>query len=265
MSVEAIAAVFEHSKAKARGHGLLVLLALADCANPKDGNVAYPSLTKLAEKVRLQKSRVCKTLNALEATGELTRLKSTGGRNRRSRYIITCVNSVTGETVFPLNSVTGDMKTVSPVRHAKNRKGNRKEEGVPSSTPILPSTTTGDHHGGNGGGTGHHGFHAHGFVELYASSAPNLPQPRQVTNGRMRKIGQRLKTQPSREFWEDVFSKANQTPFLKGENDRGWKATLDWFVANDENAVKVLEGKYDPARGGGRKAEPDPWAKYNDE
>ena len=88
MSVEAINAVFEHSKAKARGHGLLVLIALADCANPKDGNVAYPSLTKLAEKVRLQKSRVCKTLNALEASGELTRLKSTGGRNRRSRPVV---------------------------------------------------------------------------------------------------------------------------------------------------------------------------------
>ncbi len=23
---------------------------------------------------------------------------------------------------------------------------------------------------------------------------------------------------------------------------------MDWFVANDENAVKVLEGKYDRAR-----------------
>jgi len=86
---------------------------------------------------------------------------------------------------------------------------------------------------------------SHKFLELYASCAPSLPQPREVTNGRLRKIRQRLKTHPAREFWQDVFSKANQTPFLKGENDRGWKASLDWFVKNDENAVMVLEGKYD--------------------
>ena len=85
----------------------------------------------------------------------------------------------------------------------------------------------------------------HKFSELYASCAPSLPQPREVTNGRLRKIRQRLKTHPTREFWQDVFTKANQTPFLRGENDRGWRADLPWFVANEENAVKVLEGKYD--------------------
>jgi hypothetical protein len=125
VSVEAISAVFERSKAKARGHELLMLIALADCANPKDGNIAYPSLTKLAEKVRLQKSRVCKILNALEAAGELIREKSSGGRNKRSRYILTCLNSVTGnsvtgETVFPKQCHRCN-ETVSPVRHALNR------------------------------------------------------------------------------------------------------------------------------------------------
>ncbi len=85
----------------------------------------------------------------------------------------------------------------------------------------------------------------HKFLELYASCASSLPQPREVTDGRSRKICQRLKSHPTLEFWQDVFTKANQSPFLRGENDRGWKASLDWFVKNDENAVMVLEGKYD--------------------
>lgn len=127
MSVEAISAVFEHSKARASGHGLLVLIALADYANSKDGHVAYPSLDKLAQKVRLQKSRLCKILNDLETSGELSREKSSGGRNKRSRYTLTCINSVTGnsvtgETVTDQNGVTGEtvcnMETVSRVRHA---------------------------------------------------------------------------------------------------------------------------------------------------
>jgi hypothetical protein len=43
--------------------------------------------------------------------------------------------------------------------------------------------------------------------------------------------------------------KAQETPFLRGEGDRGWKADFDWLVANDRNVVRVLEGRYDaPAR-----------------
>jgi hypothetical protein len=39
--------------------------------------------------------------------------------------------------------------------------------------------------------------------------------------------------------------KAQETPFLRGEGPKGWKADFDWFIANDRNVVKVLEGKYD--------------------
>jgi hypothetical protein len=39
--------------------------------------------------------------------------------------------------------------------------------------------------------------------------------------------------------------KAAQTPFLAGENDRGWKANFDWLISNDTNHVAILEGKYD--------------------
>ena len=44
--------------------------------------------------------------------------------------------------------------------------------------------------------------------------------------------------------------KAQQTPFLRGEGARGWRASFDWFVANHLNIYAVLEGKYDgPAAG----------------
>ena len=39
--------------------------------------------------------------------------------------------------------------------------------------------------------------------------------------------------------------KAQQTPFLRGEGSRGWRASFDWFVANHVNIYAVLEGKYD--------------------
>jgi hypothetical protein len=38
--------------------------------------------------------------------------------------------------------------------------------------------------------------------------------------------------------------KAQETPFLRGEGSKGWRADFDW-LSNDRNVVKVLEGKYD--------------------
>lgn len=39
--------------------------------------------------------------------------------------------------------------------------------------------------------------------------------------------------------------KAQETPFLRGEGSKGWRADFDWFISNDRNVVKVLEGKHD--------------------
>ena len=42
---------------------------------------------------------------------------------------------------------------------------------------------------------------------------------------------------------EEVFTKANQSEFLQGKNDRAWVATFDWLIDMD-NFVKVKEGYY---------------------
>jgi hypothetical protein len=34
------------------------------------------------------------------------------------------------------------------------------------------------------------------------------------------------------------------SPFLRGENDKGWRADFDW-VLNPNNLAKIVEGKYD--------------------
>jgi hypothetical protein len=39
--------------------------------------------------------------------------------------------------------------------------------------------------------------------------------------------------------------KAQETPFVRGEGDRGWKADFDWLITNDRSVIRVLEGRYD--------------------
>lgn len=69
-----------------------------------------------------------------------------------------------------------------------------------------------------------------------------LPKAIHVTEKRKRAIKARLKTY-SREEIIKVFSLANESNFLCGDNDRGWKADIDWLL-NENNMIKVLEGRY---------------------
>ena len=42
----------------------------------------------------------------------------------------------------------------------------------------------------------------------------------------------------------EYFCRAVRSPFLTGQNDRGWRATFD-FLMNENKALALLEGKYD--------------------
>ena len=83
MSISLISRVFEHSRTS--GSERLVLLALAFCCNSKrDDNRAWPSLDALAVMVNMTRSALCKVLRNLEASGEVKRQRSNGGRNNEA-------------------------------------------------------------------------------------------------------------------------------------------------------------------------------------
>ena len=85
----------------------------------------------------------------------------------------------------------------------------------------------------------------------------SLPEVKTLTSERLKKCRSRIYQavrdgcleQYLADFSEAV-KKAQQTPFLRGEGARGWRASFDWFVANNVNIYAVIEGKYDgPAAG----------------
>lgn len=86
------------------------------------------------------------------------------------------------------------------------------------------------------------------LISLYHSIMVKLPRVREATAGRREKIRARLKEHPEMDYWRSVFEKAAESSFLNGGGGSGWKASLDWFIHNPENAIKVLEGKYDGAK-----------------
>lgn len=79
MSIRVVSAVWERSRAK--GSGLLLLLAIADFAHD-DGTGAYPSSETLAAKIRMSPRQVRNLVATLEGLGELAVTREPGGVNR---------------------------------------------------------------------------------------------------------------------------------------------------------------------------------------
>ena len=79
---------------------------------------------------------------------------------------------------------------------------------------------------------------------LYNEICKSFPKCVKLSERRRRAIGARMRAGYTLEDFERLFKKAEQSEFLKGGNDRDWRADFDWML-KDSNIVKVLEGKYD--------------------
>jgi len=76
----------------------------------------------------------------------------------------------------------------------------------------------------------------------------SFPKVIQLSDSRKNKIRLRWEQLKTLEKFIELFTATENTPFLKGQNDRGWKASFDWLIDNDRNCLKVLERQYDKAR-----------------
>lgn len=77
-----------------------------------------------------------------------------------------------------------------------------------------------------------------------------LAQASKLTDTRRRQLKARLSECGGIIGWVKVMAAIRESPFLKGENDRGWKADLD-FVLQPSSFVKIQEGKYAPKKANG--------------
>jgi hypothetical protein len=71
-----------------------------------------------------------------------------------------------------------------------------------------------------------------------------LPACRGLSDNRRKHIRGRMK-EHGLGVIRDVITKAVATPFLNGQNDRGWVLTFDWLMESPDHFLKVMEGKYD--------------------
>lgn len=67
---------------------------------------------------------------------------------------------------------------------------------------------------------------------------------RKLTTERKRRLRARIKEFPDLDDWQRAFGALERSGFLKGDNDRGWRADFD-FLLQPKSFTKLLEGAYD--------------------
>ena len=82
------------------------------------------------------------------------------------------------------------------------------------------------------------------IIDLFHSFCPSYSKVMKLTESRKKTIKARYNEyNQDISIFETLFRKAEESNFLKGNNDRSWKATFDWLI-NPNNMVKVLEDTY---------------------
>lgn len=81
------------------------------------------------------------------------------------------------------------------------------------------------------------------IADMYNTICISLPRMTTLSDKRKEAIAARLKHYTVDQFRE-MFTKAENSAFLKGSNNRNWMANFDWLI-KDANFAKVLDGNYD--------------------
>lgn len=81
------------------------------------------------------------------------------------------------------------------------------------------------------------------FLNLYHTICKSLPKVKSITDKRKKAIKKLMNTYTLNDA-KEVFTQAEESSFLTGKNDRGWKADID-FILREDKFVSILEGKYD--------------------
>ncbi len=120
-----------------------------------------------------------------------------------------------------------------PGEQEREEEGNKEKEGKGGSAPAAPV--------------------AESEVALIAwnqlCERIGLRKVQRFTDARKRALTARLRDCGGIDGWMSVLTKVEASKFLRGDNDRGWKADLD-FLVRESSFIKLIEGKYDNATNG---------------
>lgn len=97
------------------------------------------------------------------------------------------------------------------------------------------------------------------IMDLFNKICVSFPRILGIDGERKRAVAARWRTYKSLDPFRELFGIAEDTPFLKGNNNRNWVANFDWMM-KPTNFVKILEHRYD---GGQQTQQQAPQSEYD--
>jgi hypothetical protein len=243
MSIEALTWAWKQPVKCSRDR--LVLLALADHAN--DDGECYPNQDQIAAKAMCSVDSVQRSTKRLIAAG-LVAIKRRGGTgNGRWANLYKLAVAVIVKLPADNPEVQENLREQATPQNAALQGGNTANDGglnrkavrhqpsliQPSlkETPVAPK-------GAPTPGDALKAFAAYNQTALRCA----LQQAGRLTPDRQRKIIARLR-EYSLDGWMQALANLERSAFLRGKNDRNWRANLD-FLLQASSFSKVHDGQY---------------------
>jgi hypothetical protein len=70
-----------------------------------------------------------------------------------------------------------------------------------------------------------------------------LPTVAKLTDRRRRQALARIRQYPELDAWQKAFASIRGSPWMHGQNDKGWRADFD-FLLQDKSFTRLVEGSY---------------------
>ncbi len=225
MSSEALAWAF---KQIVRPSGAkFTLIALCECANYKTGRIT-PSIAHLVEITGQNRKSIIAHIDQLEAQGYIADTGERCGATKQIKVYSAAIGTVPKtEPYQKRNSSKNDLK------QSQKRDTEPSWEPSPQDTPNGVSIPADDN------------LTVGEVEEAWNDLAADcgLPKIAKLTALRKRKAACRIREHPF-EDWAAALAAIRRSRFLRGDNDRGWRATFNWLL-QPETITKLLEGQYD--------------------
>ena len=197
------------------------------CQHDEFNGSYHGSLQYLADFTGTTKQTIIKVLKSLVGKGYIEKSESYQNNVKFCTYKIntTVVENLAGSK----KSLTGGKESLM---------GGGKESLMGGGKESLPNNECHD----NKSFDNKNIFNIQEVVDLYNSICVSFSKVQKISDRRVKAIKGILK-QYNVDDIQKVFTNAENSDFLKGNNDRNWKADFDWLI-DDEHFLRVLEDKY---------------------
>ena len=242
-----------------------VLVALCECAHYRTGLI-HPSIDHICEITGLNRKTAIAAVAELERLALLTDTGERVGRTRQIKVYRAEIGTVPESERFQKrNSSTFTRKESQKRDTEPSREPSTLDTSNEVSLPRSKKAVSGKDAPAAKTSPRSIGDQHQRAVQPQASATPDadapltadeirdawnhmarecgLPEVKKLTAERERRLAARCRDFDIND-WTEAIRAVRRSPFLRGDNDRGWRANFDWLL-QPRSLTKLIEGQYD--------------------